>query len=145
VTAPVVVECAACHGPIRSLADAVEHADCHRAGELDNEPRCGETRPLLRLAGVDLPLIPCVRPVDHVDRPHRGADGSEWTVVVPEWWELVERDFADVLAALIRRTGGDRVELAADEIAKRGPDEVVRYEFDDDRGVLVEIIREMQA
>lgn len=60
------------------------------------------------------------------------------------WRELVDEQVADVLAALIRRTGGDMVELSDGEIAKRAPGEVVEIRYDEDGCVRVEITREVQ-
>lgn len=139
MTAPAA-KCAGCGGAIRTTNDAVEHAGCHLAGNLAEGPQCGQQRPLFRIAGVDLPLLPCVRPAGHSEGPHRGADGSEWADMVPNWWEEAQQQVGDILAALIRRTGADRVELADDELAKRRPCESVRFQYDEDGCALVEIV-----
>lgn len=144
MTAPVA-ECAGCGGAIRTTSDAVEHAGCHLTGDAAETALCGQERPLLRLAGVDLPQVPCVRPAGHAENLHRGADGSEWADAVPDWFEQAQQRLGDILAALIRRTGGDRVELADDELAKRQPEEMVRYQYDDDGCVRVEITTEVPA
>jgi hypothetical protein len=141
VTAPVA-ECAGCGGAIRSLGDAVEHADCHRVGEIADGALCGQERPLLRLAGVDLPQIPCIRPAGHAENVHRGVDGSEWSESIPDWWDEANQQVGDILAALIRRGGSDVAEIADDDL-KRADGEVVRIQYDDDGCARVEITTEV--
>jgi hypothetical protein len=137
------VPCTGCGQLIYTTLDAVQHADCHHAGDLADGPTCGHLRPILRIAGVDLPTLSCVRAPGHAENLHRGADGSEWADAVPDWFEQTQQKLGDILAALIRRTGADRVELADDELAKREPDEMVRYQYDDDGCALVEITTEV--
>lgn len=137
------LKCAGCGQPIHTTLDAVQHAGCHQAGDLSEGPRCGHLRPILRLAGVDLPTLSCIRATGHAENLHRGVDGSEWSESIPDWWAEANDQVGDILAALIRRTGGDRVELADDELAKRGPDEMVRFQYDEDGCTLVEITTEV--
>ncbi len=129
MTAPVA-ECHGCGGEIRTTADAAEHAGCHLAGDLAEGPLCGQQRPLFRIAGVDLPLLPCVRPAGHGEGRHRAADGSEWADTVPDWWEDAQEQIGDILAALIRRGGSDVAEIADDDL-RRADGEVVRIQYDD--------------
>lgn len=141
MTAPVA-ECAGCGGAIRTTSDAVEHAGCHLTGDAAETALCGQERPLLRLAGVDLPQIPCVRPGGHAENLHRGADGSEWAESIPDWWNDLNDQIGDILAALIRRGGSDVAEIADDDL-KRADGEVVRIQHDDDGCARIEITTEV--
>lgn len=130
--------CAGCGQSIHTTLDAVQHADCHQAGDLADGVRCGHLRPILRIAGVDLPVLACIRAAGHEENLHRGVDGSEWSESIPDWWVEANDQVGDILAALIRRGGSDVAEIADDDL-KRAADEVVRIQYDEDGCARVEI------
>lgn len=134
--------CTGCGDPTHTTLDAVQHADCHQAGDLAGGPTCGHLRPLLRIAGVDLPTLSCIRAVGHAENLHRGVDGSEWSESIPDWWDEANEQVGDVLAALIRRGGSDVAEIADDDL-KRADGEGVRIQRDEDGCVRVEITTEV--
>lgn len=145
MTGPQIdLACAGCGQPIHTTLDAIQHADCHQAGDLASGATCGHLRPVLRLAGVDLPVLSCVRPPAHEENLHRGVDGSEWSESVPAWWDGLNDQVGDILAALIRRGGSNVAEIADDDL-KRSDDEVVRIQYDEDGCARVEITTEVPS
>ncbi len=136
------VPCTGCGQLIYTTLDAVQHAGCHQAGDLADGPTCGHLRPILRIAGVDLPVLSCIRAPGHLENLHRGVDGSEWSESVPAWWDGLNDQVGDILAALIRRGGSDVAEIADDDL-KRADGEVVRIQHDEDGCVRVEITTEV--